>query len=383
MLSSIVIACCVAVAILLLVYFAMLHLGGVRAGLALKLAVAGAAIAVPVVLLTSYVIDSLGWASGANRIGAWAPTVLVVAPVEQAALVIVVWPVYRAHRLLRIGTAVSAGLLGAAGFGVVQLVEHTISTASAGAMLPILAVLSIRALAAASWATVLSTTRARYRHLFPLAWLAATAVDGCVRYLQRTGGFVWQVLTLVLLIALLGGSYLIGTRFAGQRAAINAIRQSRLGMLANPQGIGTVRASWQHAHRPALLHWIVGGAFVSFGANIVGLGLGIALAHGLHIDLSRVDESNVGAMVPLLLLSLAVLISYPVAAYLTAKASGADSVFEPGVAALISIVALTILLSMTAPVTIILAIVLAPVAFGLSCLGAWLGISANSAPDDA
>lgn len=383
MLSSVTIALCVALAILLLVYLAMSKLGGAGAGLAFKLAVAGAAVAVPVMLLTSYVIDSLGWTSDVSKRGVWFATLLVIAPVEQAALVIVVWPAYRAHRLLRLGTAVSAGLFGAVGFGAVQIAERVIATSSGWGMLPILGVLGIRALAAASWAAVLSTTWARYRHLFPLAWLGATAVDGCARYLQQTAGFPWQVLTLVLLIALLGSSYLIGTKFAGQRAALNAIRQSRLGMLANPQGIGNVRASWQHAHRPALLHWIVGGAFVSFGANILGLGLGIALAHGLHIDLSRVDESNVGAMIPLLLLSMAVLASYPVAAFLTAKASDADSVFEPGVAALISIVSLTILLSMTAPVTIVLAIVLAPVAFGLSCLGAWLGISTKRAPDDA
>jgi hypothetical protein len=143
----------------------------------------------------------------------------------------------------------------------------------------------------------------------------------------------------------------------------------------DPHRIESVRAAWHHGHRPALLHWIVGGAFVSFGANIVGVGLGIAVARFLNVDLSRVNETDVGAMAPLAILGVAVLLSFPLAGYLIAKASDADSVFEPGIASLISIAALTTLLSLTAPVTIVLGIALAPIAFALACLGAWLGLS--------
>lgn len=379
MFPSAILATCLALGLSLLIYRSMRVTGGVQWVLALKLVIAGAAVAVPIVLLTSYVIDSLGWSAEAGAgTATLASTLLVVAPIEQAALVIVVWPAYHVHRLLRIGTAVSAGLLSASGFGVVHLIERTTFASGQELVLPTLAVFSIRALATAFWASTLATSKARFRHFFPVAWLVATALDGWMRYRLRSAGAGWQLSILLALLALLVGSHLVGSKYASQRQAMSAIRQSRLGILVDPHGLGTVRASWQHAHRPALLHWIVGGAFVSFGANILGLGFGIALAHAFGIDLSRVDESNVGAMIPLLLLGATVLASYPLAAYLTAKASAADSVFEPGVAALISIVALTMLLSMTAPVTIILAIVLAPVAFGLSCLGAWLGLSPSS-----
>jgi hypothetical protein len=81
----------------------------------------------------------------------------------------------------------------------------------------------------------------------------------------------------------------------------------------------------------------------------------------------------------LVVLGLHVLLSFPLAGFLNAKASAADSLFEPAVAALISIVALTVLLSRSAPVTLVLGVALSPLAFGLACIGAWFGIERRPA----
>ncbi|MGE5784279.1 MAG: hypothetical protein ACM3ZE_06795 [Myxococcales bacterium] len=374
------VAAALTLALSVLLYRTMRSVGGLRAREALRPWLFSVVAAGPSLLLTSYVLDTLEWASHGVASAAVTPlaaTMLVVAPIEQLTVTVVVWPLYRARRLEHVGAAISAGVIAACGFGVVQAVETMLSAASFWMLLHVVAVFFTRVFCVGVWASFLAASRASTRRLFPLIWLGATALEGVLRYFQNLRGLAWQVTAaLPLLLALLSALWYVRTNYSALRAV--PVRHSRLGILVDPHGIGTVRASWQHAHRPALLHWIVGGAFVCFGANIVGLALGIVTAHTMHIDLSRVNETATGAMAPLALLGTAVLVSYPLAGYLTAKASAADSVFEPGVAALISITALAVLLSFTAPLTLVLAIALAPVAFGLACLGAWLGLSGET-----
>lgn len=69
-----------------------------------------------------------------------------------------------------------------------------------------------------------------------------------------------------------------------------------------------------------------------------------------------------------------VLASFAVAGYMVALASDADSVFEPGMGALVAIVVVVALLLTTAPVGVVLALAIAPLAFGLACIGAWFGL---------
>lgn len=339
----------------------------------------------PVLLVASYLLDSLGWTSRVQASGtaiAIASSLGIVVALEQSALVVVVWPVYRARRLERLGTAISAGVMAAAGFGVVHAVATLVTATSAWALTSALTAWLTRVFATAIWASCLATTHSRYRHWFPLAWLLAVILDGLLRHLQEGRGPGWQFSTVPVLLILLTLTVSVRRRLLGERESVIFTRPSRLGMLVDSHGLGSVRAAWHHAHRPALLHWIVGGAFVSFGANIVGVALGVSVARLLGIDLSRVNETDVAAAAPLTIIGLGVMLSYPIAGYLTAKASGADSVFEPGVAALVSICALTILLSLSAPVTIVLGLALAPIAFGLACLGAWLGLARTEDPRD-
>ena len=110
------------------------------------------------------------------------------------------------------------------------------------------------------------------------------------------------------------------------------------------------------------------------GTLLVALGMSVAAAHWLGMDLSRVDDGDTGSMAPLMLMGAFVLAAFPVAGYLVALASAADSVFEPGMGALVAIVLVIALLSMTAPVGVVLALAIAPLAFGLACVGAWFGL---------
>ena len=380
MIARVCISGLLSLALAVLLYRWMRAASGVRGKPAGWLAVSGAALAVPVLLLTSYILDSLGWTALVKSSGvgiAMAATMGISVPLEQAVLVVVVWPWYRAHRLDRLGTAISAGVLAAAGYGVVASLAIAATATSAWVVTRVLTSCFTRAFASGIWSSCLSSSQSRYRHYFPLAWLLAALLDGFLRHLLDGRGAGWQIVALPLVLAMVFSSWQLREKLLGQRESMLPVRHGRLGIFVDPHSIGSVRAAWQHAHRPALLHWIVGGAFDSFGANILGFAIGIGIAHLVRLDLSRVNETDVGAMAPLALLGGAVLVSYPLAGYLTAKASAADSVFEPGVAALISIIALTVLLSITAPVTIVLCLALAPVAFGLACLGAWLGLGAS------
>jgi hypothetical protein len=363
--------------LLVCIYRVFLPAHGVRGKLAFWLSVGGAASAAPVLLLSNYILDSLGWTTLAARSGvviALTASIGVIAPLEQSALAVVVWPAYRAHRLEGSGTAISAGALAAAGFGVVDCLVVMATANNVWTLVSVAAAFVSRAFAAGLWSSVLSTSRSGHRHWFPVAWLLGAVLDGFMRHLQDGRGPLWRLAACPLLVGMVLFAVLAAKKLSLARESVVFARPTLRGILADPPGIGSMRAAWQHANRPALLHWIVGGAFVCFGANIVGFGLGIGVAHLVRIDLSRVSETDVGAMIPLVVVGIFVLLSYPVAGYLTAKASDADSVFEPGVAALISICAVTILLSLTSPVTIVLCLAIAPIAFALSCLGAWLGL---------
>ncbi|MGC4070745.1 MAG: hypothetical protein QM784_39945 [Polyangiaceae bacterium] len=217
-----------------------------------------------------------------------------------------------------------------------------------------------------------------------MVWVCGVLVDGFVRHLLEGRGPGFRIVSLPPVFVMVVIAWLVVRRLGGSRESVVFGHVHRLGLGVDAPGLETVRAAFQHAHRPALVHWIVGGALVNFGASLVLLGVGVFVAHFFAIDLSRVDEFDANATAPLVVLGLHVLLSFPLAGFLNAKASAADSLFEPAVAALISIVALTVLLSRSAPVTLVLGVALSPLAFGLSCMGAWFGIErrpSRSTPD--
>ncbi len=106
----------------------------------------------------------------------------IIVPLEQAALVVVVWPWYRAHRFDRLGTAISAGALAAAGYGIVSSVVVAATATSAWVVTRLVATFITRVFCTAIWASCLASSHARYRHFFPLAWLVGSrcSTGSCV-----------------------------------------------------------------------------------------------------------------------------------------------------------------------------------------------------------
>jgi hypothetical protein len=60
---------------------------------------------------------------------------------------------------------------------------------------------------------------------------------------------------------------------------------------------------------------------------------------------------------------------------LIARASGAQSMIEPAIAAGLAIMGTLVLLGLAAPISVVFALAFAPIAFGLACAGAWVGMT--------
>jgi hypothetical protein len=137
-----------------------------------------------------------------------------------------------------------------------------------------------------------------------------------------------------------------------------------------------VRSALQRADEPLKFRWVVFGSLVTIGAMIVGLGAGVLAAHLLGIDLSTVDEHDVGAAAPVLLLAVGLLASFPTSGWLIARAAGVRTLLEPALACVLALTITLVALGVAAPFTVVFALAISPIAWVLACAGAWVGRAA-------
>ena len=123
-----------------------------------------------------------------------------------------------------------------------------------------------------------------------------------------------------------------------------------------------------------MLRWVVLGAFVNVGLMVTLLVAAVALGHRLGVDFSAADESDMTSAGPLALLGSALLASFPIAGYLVARASSSTGVLEPALAATVALASIVAILALVAPLGVLFALAVVPLAFGLACGGAWIGL---------
>lgn len=128
--------------------------------------------------------------------------------------------------------------------------------------------------------------------------------------------------------------------------------------------------------RPA---WIVVGGLSNLGGIVVGFVAAVLVGTRAGIDFGEIDRQGPGAEYAALLLALGVLISFPVSAAIVgiasggrARAAGSAHVLEAGIAAILALSALLFVLGVVAPVAVALGAAIAPIAFALAGLGAWI-----------
>ncbi|HLV22087.1 MAG TPA: PrsW family glutamic-type intramembrane protease, partial [Polyangiaceae bacterium] len=305
--------------------------------------------------------------------GALLATFLLAAPLEEAAKVAVVWPLFRARRISDRRSGVLYAVCAAAGFAAVEVV---LVRERAGSMphLRLLAGMCAHLFFAGVWGYALGgggRTRGRY---FGVAWLAAMALHGLYLHIVFGRGPAVLVLTLPMLAAMALVSWLAFREIAAGRAG-RAGRAAAPLSGPEPASLRTVRRALRRRGRPLMVHWIAVGVFVTIGLMLACLALAVYLGHRVGVDFALVDEADVRSSGPLLLLGAAVLFAFPLAGYLVARASAAQSVLEPALGAGIAIGLVVFMLSVTAPVAVVFALAMAPIAFALACGGAWFGLS--------
>jgi RsiW-degrading membrane proteinase PrsW (M82 family) len=306
--------------------------------------------------------------SGAG--GALLATFLLAAPLEEALKVGVVWPLYRTRRIdtPRLGVCYAAAA--GAGFSAVKGLVAVIVGAGSGITLLRCAVsVPAQLFFAGLWGYALGTRRrSRGGHWFSLAWLLATLLHGLYDHIVWGRGPGLLVTVLPLFVFMGAGAWI-----ALRDVAPDSISHEH-SLIPDPPSLHSMREALRPVDHRLMVRWIVIGAFVTLGLIIALLGAAVLVGHRLGVDFSLADESDVRSSGPLILLGAAVLLAFPIAGYLVARASAAHSVLEPALAAGLALAALVAMLFMTAPIGVLFALAVAPLAFGLACGGAWIGL---------
>jgi hypothetical protein len=302
--------------------------------------------------------------------GALLATFLLAAPLEEALKVAVVWPLYRSRRIDGPRLGVCYASAAGAGFSAIKGVL-ALSIGAATGITVLRALLSVPAqlFFAGLWGYALGTRgRSGGGRWFSLAWLIATLLHGLYDHIVwgRGPGLLVTVIPLFVFMGL-------GAWIALRDVAPDSL--SHLShLIPDPPSLHSMREALRPVDHRLMVRWIVVGAFVTLGLMIALLGLAVVLGHRIGVDFSLADESDVRSSGPLILLGGAVLLAFPMAGYLVAKASSAHSVLEPALAAGLALAALVAMLFMTAPIAVLFALAVAPLAFGLACGGAWIGL---------
>lgn len=210
---------------------------------------------------------------------------------------------------------------------------------------------------------------------FSAAWIAATIFTAVTNQMLFRGGVGSLLALLPLVITMLVVGWVL---WRNARPADVGSSSGRLSILtsAPAPSLDTIREAFRRHDRPITLRWISFGALVTTGMITAGVAGAVVVGHEVGLDFSAVDRPDAGAdaMAPIALLGIGVLAAFPMAGYLLARASGTRSVLEPAMGASLAMVLVLVFMGMLAPTSVVFAIAFAPIAFGLSCAGAWLGL---------
>ncbi|HYP98373.1 MAG TPA: PrsW family glutamic-type intramembrane protease [Polyangiaceae bacterium] len=349
-------------------------LGHVSRRLTIVMAVGGALAALFAAYFERVVLAYTGLSldvatSGAG--GALLATFLLAAPLEEGLKVSVVWPLYRSRRIsdsrLGVGYASAAG----AGFSAVKsLMAVLLGTPGGVTVLRALVSVPAQLFFAGVWGYALGARGPNRRgHWFSLAWLIATLLHGLYDHIVwgRGPGLLVSVIPLFVFMG-------VGAWIALRDVAPEPPSHQHWIPVPDPPSLRALRAALRPVDHRIMVRWIVIGAFTTLGLVIALLAMTVVLGHRLGVDFSLADESDMRSSGPLILLGAAVLAAFPIAGYLVAKASAAHSVLEPALAAGLALAGLIVMLFMTAPIGVLFALAVAPLAFGMACGGAWIGL---------
>jgi RsiW-degrading membrane proteinase PrsW (M82 family) len=324
--------------------------------------------------------------SAAGESGALVFLFFVVAPVQEAGKVAAAWPAFLSKHFDEPYDGVVYAASSALGFSAVEngFVLHAHPTGGIWLARALLA-LPAHVFFACFWGYALGRakqSKARYP-VFPAAFVASIVAHGLYAHFVygRGPGALLAVTPLLAAMGLVVWMLARDLRQRGDRpsrlpSGSGGSRLSRLSMVAQPPSLSAVRSALTRADQPVKVRWVFFGSLVTIGAMIMGLGAGVLLARVLKVDLSTVDEHDLGAAAPVLLLGIGLLASFPTSGWLIARAAGVRTLLEPALACVLALVITLTGLGFAAPFTVVFALALSPIAWVLACVGAWIGRAA-------
>lgn len=350
-----------------------------RAGLAtLVLGAIGAGL---IALLVRLLRAELGIEPGASDVVATAFSVLIAGPMAETARALAVVGPLRSKELKRPIDAMRLAVGAATGYGVTSALLRASAAPTIDWLFVLRVALGLATHVSLSGLWGFAIGRERRRALggraFQRSFFATTLFGSVAENLLFEQGklAIWAALPLALsgvITALVARRDLLA---AGAQSDKPRLRRR---LLRAPPSIEELEhALLRKPERPLLLRWIVFGALVTTGVLTALIAASIALGHRTGVDFAAVDnaaQSFEQSAPPLILLGTATLGSFPFAGYLIARASAARSVLEPALGSSVAIVGMVVLLGLAAPVAVVFALAVAPVAFALACGGAWIGL---------
>jgi RsiW-degrading membrane proteinase PrsW (M82 family) len=306
----------------------------------------------------------------------------LAAPIREAAKVCAMWPAFRSKHFDEPMDGLVYSSSAALGFAMVEcalmLSRHPFGWIW---IVRTLIALPAHVFFACAWGYALGRAKRNKTPgpIFPISWIAATAVHGLYIHLTYGRGAGALVGDIPLLIAMVGPVIFAIRDLRARdtansdRASLFLERVSHLSIVSAPPSLRTVKEAMHREGQPITLRWIFVGVFVTMGAMTLGLAASIAFGHWAHVDFSIVDEHDVTTTAPVALLGSGVLLAFPVSGYLVARASSLPTLLEPAVASGLAIVVTLALLGLAAPVALVFALAFSPIAWGLACAGAWIG----------
>jgi RsiW-degrading membrane proteinase PrsW (M82 family) len=316
--------------------------------------------------------------SAAGESGALVFLFFVVAPIQEAAKVAAAWPAFLRKHVDEAYDGVVYSAASALGFAAVEgaLVLRSHPEGPIWMARVFLALLA-HVFFACLWGYALARAKRSKGRLpiFPAAFLIAIGAHGLYAHFVygRGPGALLGVTPLLAMMGFVVWMLARDLRARDERTTpVPSTSRSRLHRLSQPPSLSAVRSALRRADEPVKVRWIVVGALVTLGAMIVGLAGGVVAAHVLRIDLSTVNEHDLGTAAPALLLGMGLLGSFPLSGWLVARAAHVRTLLEPALASVLALGITLVALGIAAPVAVVFGLAISPIAWVLSCAGAWV-----------
>lgn len=141
--------------------------------------------------------------------------------------------------------------------------------------------------------------------------------------------------------------------------------------------IHAIREAFRREDQSLSTRWLSLGVLVNAGLVFTGVSIAVVLGRRAGVDFAVIDgvDGRNEIVVPIATLVTGALAAFPVAGYLIARAARTRSVLEPALASGLAMLLLLVFFGLLAPAAIVFVLAVMPIAFSLSCAGAWFGMA--------